>query len=360
MTVVQRFTVLSVGLTLLLSLAACGGGGSTADQPGQPTVNRNQLRATVIDGNGKEITSAVRNVIDFGRDSDRVAHTWNGDDLSATIFGSTPSDTVSLNSGANAVLPSSPMDSPVRGVGFSRREFDIGKTSDGRHTIGIYGVDWAKNDVLDHFAYGYWLTVSPFDDRPSVVDTGVFVNGPEFETPPALPTIGTASYEGRTSGLHTVNYTGGQFSSAPDDEFRIGKFEGDVYLTVFFKDMLVAGLIENITTIEEGTRNGSLHTYDRNTSRPFQVLLYDSSIMPDGSFSGGHVNVINTNPDLQQIAASHGSWEGRFSSRAVSPTDDSPRLAAGTFGTVFRFEDHDGRLGTEGQYIGTFSAEKQQ
>ncbi len=191
------------------------------------------------------------------------------------------------------------------------------------------------------------------------MDVGAFVDGPEFDTSANLPTSGTATYRGRASGLHTVQYEGGEFGSAPTDEFRIAEFGADVHLTAFFGSgsaQLMTGLIDNFvyTTPEEGVVDGVLRNRFESRERPFQVLLYDASILGDGSFSSRTVRVINTAGGRGQIVRSFGSWQGNLSSIPVSVNNPTPRLAAGTFETEYHFP-----LGTVGQYIGSFIADTQ-
>ena len=353
MTTKPNFAVLVVSLAMVVGIYGCGG--KKAVESRVPALDRDQRRVAVMDGNDLEIRDAVRDVVSSGTDSNRVHHAWNGHNLSMTISGANPSDTVSLSSATNSAHDFEATDSPVRGSNFSRREFDIGKTSSGRHTIGRFGVDWNENDVSDHLAYGYWLTANSFDNVPSVVDAGVFVNGPEFDTSANLPASGTARYNGRAAGLHTVKYRANEFKPTTD-QFSIAEFRGDVFLTAFFDDpMLIAGSIDNIyyTTNEESVVDGSLHESGFSRERPFQILLYDASLARDGSFSSEIVRVINTNPKGKRIVDSTGSWQGKMSSVSVSQDDPSPRLAAGTFGTEFYFP-----AGTVGQYIGSFIAEK--
>lgn len=317
-----------------------------------PNLTRNERRVAVMAGNDTEIGDAVRDVIKNGPGFDRVNHSWNGSNLSVTISATNQTDTVSLHSRTNSVHDFEPTDSPGRGGDFTRREFDIGKTSNGTHTIGRFGVDWSNSDVADHLTYGYWLTVDSSDERPSQVDTGAFVDGPEFDTSPNLPVSGTAYYLGEARGLHTVKYKANEFAPKTD-EFRIAEFKADANLNLLLDTGMVYGLIDNIyyTTDEEGVVDGSLHESGFPRERPFQLWLEDASLYPDGSFSGGAVAVVNPNPNGPQIVQSNGSWQGDVSSMPVSHSVPYPRLIAGTFATEFRFPE-----GTVGQYVGSFIA----
>ena len=293
-------------------------------QDPKPVLSRDEIRVAVIDGNGVAIGEAVRAVV-------------------ANV--STASGDAVLDTTADGVGEPVAADSDVRGDAYRQTTFDLGRSRDGVYAVGRTVVDWKRDDDADYASYGYWLSVDATTPTPAAT-VGVFATGPEFETAPVLPASGTATYRGRAHGLHTVAIAAGEFGRTAA-EFGIGEFDADVSLDADFGAMTIGGTIDNIRSTEEFVRDGGLVGSARSPRR--YVLTLDAGpIAGAGSFSG---TVGVGKSGAQNIASSSGSWRGRFSSRSVGGGDDSPRLAAGTFGARWT---HDG--GTVGQYVGSFVA----
>lgn len=302
-----------------------------------PTVA--EIKTAIIDGNGGAIQGTVRE----GISDDMVTQMWDGETLGVTIARQ-GSPALVLSSDADVLGdPSTMTASPVRGVDYNWRSMGVGEVVDGTTTLARFGVDWHSDDATDYLAGGYWLSVNATDAENPSVEVGAFMDGPEFDTAPTLPLSGTATYEGRAQGLHTVQYVPGEFGRTKRD-FRIGEFDGDVTLTADFANLVIGGWIDNIYSTEE-----SSSVQRPRSTRPYIISLGQAPIDSNGGFTGS----VGVSTRSNNVASSEGGWNGQFSGVPVSGTDRNPRLVGGTFGTTWV---HTG--GTTGQYVGSFYAGK--
>ena len=296
---------LTTTLFCTMFLAACGGGSTDRTMapmpPSDPGPSRDVIRVDVIEGNGDEIGNAVQAVVTNLDLASSTARLDTDDDRTA--------EPVAFGDG---------------------RLFDLGSSVDGVHIVGRTAID------ADMTSYGYWLSVDETGETP-VVTVGLHSSGPGFDTAPTLATSGTATYQGRAHGLHTVAYATGEFGN--NTGFRIGEFDADVTLTADFGAMTMGGRIDNIMSTEEGVNDGAL-TESARSSRPY-VLTLNAGSIDAGGFEG---TVTVGGP--QNISSSDGNWRGRLSSDAND--------AAGTFGATWT---HTG--GTVGQYVGAFVSQRQ-
>lgn len=311
-----------------LLVAACGNGTNPVSM-GPEQLNApmelNQLRLGIL-GAGTAIHEAVRGVVASGTDLSAVSGTWDGETVNIVL--QVGDETIAMNSGDNALVPIAFGPSPVREGYMAGSVAMGGSNADGTiHAAGRLALDWNSTDETDYLAGGYWMAVDSSTPDVPEVSVGIFVTGPEEMAAPKLPTTGSATYTGRTEGLHTVVYSDGWFAA--------GEFDADITLAADFDAMEIAGRIDNIYSSEEGIREGALDSYERST-RPYELVLGPAPI-DGGEFSGG----LEVTIPADNIATSTGRWDGQFINDGV----------IGSCGATWVHDD-----GTEGQYIGAFLA----
>ena len=229
----------------------------------------------------------------------------------------------------------------VKLSGRQSRTFTIIDSSIDHATASVVGFDWNSDDSADWIAGGYWLNL---EVNPASLEFGVFVDGPELDANdrPTLKTSGTASYEGKASGVYASRY-GTDNPSIPAGTVVAGDFSGIATLTANFGDGSIGGCVGCDGGILLSSIDGN--GYRENYELRFGDALIDRS---KGNFQGSNVSLFNS--DIV-ISSSSGEWAGQFSNRL---DDNDPRIVAGTFvgqGST------DG--GSEGVFIGAFAAGKQ-
>ncbi len=325
----------AAALLIVPLLAGCGSDStkvvSDPDPAPPPPSTVAEVMTAVIDGNGAAIQQAVRD----GITPTATVQTWDGEDLVVEIA----TDVVLSTATDSLGTPPAASESPTRGAGYQWKTTRIGRIADDSATISRLSVDWNSADLNDYLAGGYWLTVNSPQMGNQAVEVGAFIDGPDFDTTPTLPVSGSATYEGRVHGLHTVQYVPGEFGRTAR-EFSIGEFDGDVALTADFANSMIDGRIDNIYSTEESST-----VMRPRSTRPYVISLGQAPIDGNGGFTGA----VSVSTPSNNVASSEGSWNGQFSG---TPMGD-PRVIGGTFGATWV---HTG--GTTGQYVGTFYAGK--
>ena len=297
------------------------------EQPVPPSTA--EIKAAIINGNGSLIQEHIKRIVAPGAEYKEVLHTWDGSNIEASIV-LNGSSTIELNSAADSLKGLTRETSNSKSI-------RMGTIDGNRATLGRIEVNWRDSERMDYLAGGYWLSADNTNSQSPVADAGAFIDGMEFNAAPNLPASGSATYNGKAHGLHTVVYS-------RSGEFRIGEFDGDATLTADFGNSTISGRIDNIYSTEE-----SVDVQRPRSTRPYVITLGATPIASEGSFAG---SVQITHPSDNVV--SNGRWDGRFSNLPVSMSDPSPRKAAGTFGVSWVHSE-----GTQGQYIGVFNADKQ-
>lgn len=334
--------VLFILIATVLLVGCSGSSGSRTTQqpnempppeqpaPQQPTPpSTAEIKAAIINGNGSPIQEHIKRIVAPGAEFKEVSHTWDGSNIEVSVV-LNDSTTIALDSVTDS------LEGLTRETGNSKN-IGMGTIAENRATLSRIEVNWRDSERMDYLAGGYWLSVDTTNPQSPVAEAGVFIDGPEFNATPNLPASGTATYNGKAHGLHTVVYNNRR-------GFRIGEFDGDVTLTADFGNSTISGRIDNIYSTEE-----SANRQDPRSTRPYVITLGATSITNMGDFAG---SVQIAHPSDRVV--SNGRWDGKFSNLPVSMSDSSPRQAAGTFGVSWV---HSG--GTQGQYIGVFNTEKQ-
>lgn len=210
--------------------------------------------------------------------------------------------------------------------GYNHRAWALLKASGRSATIAITGAEWSPDDYGDWTTGSIWLHLTgnlwTAPVRVTGVEIGAFVDGPEFDGRPTLPSLGTATYNGRASGLYVSEY--GNESVVPGT-IELGSYGGDLQLTADFGTSSISGRIHSIRVygIAE-TPAGNTYTFEDEPA-PSEIRL-GATGFSDGQFTG-EVTLISTDPRIT-IANSGGSWGGKFST--VDDINGNPRLVAGT------------------------------
>ena len=192
----------------------------------------------------------------------------------------------------------------------------------------------------DWLTGGYWIQVN--SDK-EVVGAGAFVDGPELAGSPALPALGTATYNGFATGGYAAEYDTSQSNAGPGTH-ELGAYRGDVLLTAEFGARRISGRVSEVHV--NGFRTSAQGVERRFTGLavPYEFVLNAASF--DRRGFTGEVTVTTTDQTVE-ISTSDGSWGGKFSS--VPDDEGYPRLVAGTHGATFTTME-----GTQASFIGAF------
>ncbi len=220
------------------------------------------------------------------------------------------------------VVERSPSENPVT----DRNWVDgyIYKASESELTAAGVAVEWSSTDFTDYASGGYWMHTD--FTKQYGFEIGAFIDGPEFDRTVDLPLTGTASYDGRASGLY-VGVNGGDFPTVPAGTIEQGEYDGRLRLVANFETNRIGGKVDNIGVynILAVTPNGDV-SYDPSlTNTAYELILPFAQIQEAGRFAGG--SPIVTHPQIP-IRSSTGAWAGTFSS--VEDSNDNPRSVAGT------------------------------
>ena len=67
--------------------------------------------------------------------------------------------------------------------------------SGGTYTAGAAFIEWDNADFTNYLAAGYWLHV---DTNTNAAEMGAFIDGTDFDMAASVPSLGTATYTGRS------------------------------------------------------------------------------------------------------------------------------------------------------------------
>ena len=367
---------------LVLSLAACGGGGGTAGTAMKvapmkvaPTPRSvpslDEARAADPEGEENAARAVASNLPRFGSvvqssngnggvTTDAVGTKFDGTSATVTI---TREDSGSLSlDTAHALEDGGVRD---RDDGHDRRWGLVRATNEDFYVARLNAV-WAQDDPSDYMVYGWWAAGDGDLRRPSTVTTGsvgAFADGPEISGPPAnLPGLGTASYEGNANGFYVARLGSGWGAwGLPDETSVAAEWAATATLTADFADGTIQGCIgcEGGVDIEGIAVNGATgQTADFRGNSPAQINLVEAGFTQDGTFRTtavtytALVDVPAGTPATPAIERTSGSWGGRFSN--IPADDGAPRLVAGTVASQAEYAD-----GSRVILVGAFGAGKQ-
>lgn len=333
-----------ISFAAIALLSACGGGGGSDSGPqtgggdvSAPTLGEVQAANPMATHSAADRVAG--NLPRFGS----VTQSSNtgtvagitGDSASTSFDGSNVQVTIRREDGSSLVLNSA-TDAFDRqnfnsGIdGHTGRAYSLLQSTDTTVSVSVTAVSWGNTDQTDYLAGGYWMSLEGTTDplRITGVEVGAFVDGPELSSPPTLPTIGTASYQGPAAGIYATRF--GSDSQVPVGSVEIGEFAAVADLTADFVSMTISGCVGCTGTI--GTagifQNAATgETFDTYDSSNLSVVLGAAPIAANGSFRNQGASV--TSPDFT-VASSNGSWGGQFSN--IPDAQGDPRLVAGTFG----------------------------
>ncbi len=207
---------------------------------------------------------------------------------------------------------------------------------------------WNDADPTDYLAGGYWILIEFDIDAPELftVGVGAFVDGPELAGAPALPALGTASYEGEATGLYAYVYGSGHAGIATGSA-EIGEYSATAELNADFAASTVSGCIGctgGMTVSAFGTTPDGEEFESEGESVPARINLGLAAFDAAGTFSSRDVEV---EIDGRTVARTNGAWGGRFST--VQDAAGAPRLVGGTAGAEWGESD-----GSQGVFLGTY------
>lgn len=352
-----------LGIALLVSLAlalsGCGGGGDDGAvqiQIPDPVPPQNLETSDIQALAPQEVLSVAQGAADsrpkFGSVvqsiSEGIADTNTVD---VEFDRGQMTTTVTRTDGSRLVLDSR-TDTLVSVDGFlasyTHRAWALLKASGRSATIAAITAAWSPYDYGDWIAGGIWLHLTgdlwTLPVEVAGIELGAFVEGPELNGRPTLPSSGTATYNGSAAGIYAGQY--GNDSVAPGT-VEVGGYDGDLRLAADFGAGRISGKIYSIkvTGIAE-TPTGQQVAFE-NVVTPYEVNL-GAIGFTDGRFIG-NVTVTSTEPEIT-VANSSGSWGGKFST--IPDGNGNPRLVAGT---------HGGRVtttgGSQSVFVGALSGD---
>jgi len=238
-------------------------------------------------------------------------------------------------------------------AGYDAREWTVFTHDNDSASAAYVAATWNNSDHTDYLAGGFWLHLE--GDVRSLnferAEVGAFVDGPELDGTPTIPTAGSATYQGIAGGLYAYRY-GSSRNGVPERSFEFGDYSTVARLSADFDDMAVRGCIG---CGGPASVSGWVVSQDGNTTVPFSATvnanatLAPTDIRSDGTFVGTGINLQVENG--QSTTSSNGSWGGKFSNVSVA---GAPRLAAGTTGVNWTEND-----GSSGSLVGAFFAVQQ-
>lgn len=176
-------------------------------------------------------------------------------------------------------------------------------------------IETSATNYNDYLAFGYW---GHLDAALLGVETGSFIEGPDYDQPITVPFRGTATYTGVALGKFSTYYSSGSAAK--------GNYGGVLGLTANFSNNTVSGRISDILYANTEIFYTNGHTAeleDRHTD--YAIELGTAIIDRSGQFSSTNVNL--THP-YYGISFTEGEWAGRFSETRDSR--GNPRGVAGT------------------------------
>ena len=310
--------------------------------------DRAAMAATALPNFGSVTQSA--NSVD-GTTADSASASFDGSDIRVTVH--RPGHRA-LNLDSRAEESAAPELDPASG-GYAHRSDTLVDPPDEDIAVGpgiavaFVQTRWKDGDPTDFLSLGFWASLE-FDlgaDELSglaVGGIGTFVDGPELRGTPTLPSGGTATYEGRASGLYAYVQGGNPAGSA-----EAGPFFAMARLTANFDADTIEGCIGCTGGIfvaagDTASDGDGLET----ETIPANIGLSPAPIGTDGTFLDDGVTV---RIEGREIGDSNGAWGGRFST--VADAAGAPRLAAGTAGAEWTESD-----GSRGVFLGSWFADR--
>ena len=211
--------------------------------------------------------------------------------------------------------------------GYNHRAWALLKASGRSATIAATGAEWSPNDYGDWITGGVWLhfTGNLWTTPINItgVEIGAFVDGPELDGLPTVPSLGTATYNGSASGWYVGSY--GSDAVVPLGTVELGGYDGDLRLAADFGAGRISGRIHSIKVTGIAETPGGQYFEFADADSAVEIHL-GATGFTDGQFTGG-VTVTSTVPGIV-VANSSGSWGGKFST--IPDGNGNPRLVAGT------------------------------
>ena len=351
-------------------VTACGGGGGggraiesmTPTTPTTPTPPQAVGPAEVFDGavdrtggapdiptdaignlqqSGPQFGSVVQNLYTAGLAAARdVSTSFNGDRFTINVTRQNGS-AFNLDTDRDAVFDVyeyTPAENPI--TDRPAVEGYIVGESGGRYTAGAAFIEWNNTDFTDYFAAGYWLHV---DTNIQAAEMGAFIDGTDFDMAASVPSLGTATYTGRTGGVYLAQ---GGSDAEVMGAIEEGQYESDLSLTANFQTMTIGGQADNVVIYNVNVLlpNGTHVFYDAPEATTYRVDYAPAPITANGQFSGNDITVTSQAFDVDTTT---GTWGGQFSN--VNDGDGNPRAVAGTNAVYF-----DTMGGSEAIFTGAF------
>ncbi len=173
-----------------------------------------------------------------------------------------------------------------------------------------------KDPDVAYAYFGWWMNEPKESDDPHTVE--VFAAGTDAHVAAVADTIeGTATYSGPAAGIYQTQ----TFTAGAQTEAAVGDFTATASLVAKFGDEAATGTIDGTITD---------FTLGDGTSAAWKVMLEDTGINGDGTFSGTSEVDFGGGPTESDV----GSWGGSFYDAGADPAEDQPGTVAGMFDAV--------------------------
>ena len=212
--------------------------------------------------------------------------------------------------------------------------------SGGTYTAAGAFIEWDNADFTNYLAAGYWLHV---DTNTQAAEMGAFIDGTDFDMAASIPSLGTATYTGRTGGVYLAQ---GGSDAEVMGAIEEGEYTSNLHLTANFQNMTIGGEADNVTlyNVSVVLPNGNVLFYPEADPTTYRVNYAPAPIGSTGRFTGNDVTV--TSQDYN-VDTTSGTWGGQFSN--VNDGDGNPRAVAGTNAVYFNTTG-----GSEAVFTGAF------
>ena len=159
----------------------------------------------------------------------------------------------------------------------------------------------------------------------------------------SVPSLGTATYTGRTGGVYVAR---GGSDAIVNGAFEEGQYESDLSLTANFQTMTIGGQADNVAiyNVSLYTPAGDYFFVPAAEATTYRVNFGNAPITSNGTFTGNDISV--TSQDYN-VDTTTGTWAGRFSN--VNDSNGDPRAVAGTNAVYFNTTG-----GSEAVFTGEF------